>query len=377
MKILFCTTTFENVLHGPSKFANYVLEINKRYADTEIFILTEDISRDAIKGYEKTVFRLDLKLHIYTRFWGFVYRMFPYYKACRNLQSEFHFDVVVFNNAITGIWSAIHLKVPVVGMINDDNSMTATWKNYDGSRKGLRHLVFYYLEKLACVLEDGIIVNSHFLHALTLKVYKPDPGKIHLLHKGLDISKSQPPPLLVAQTPVKVLFVKADFVRGGLFDLIKALGLLENYQFHLQVAGPHIIFKETILQHNHALHVKVDFIGPASPDTVHNLMDQSHFFIVPSHQEAFGVANIEALLHGMTVITTDAGGIPEVMDQGNNGWMVEPGNPSLLAKTIQYALENPGERQIRQRNGYHYVCRHFSHEKVLGDFMDIIKQYQP
>jgi colanic acid/amylovoran biosynthesis glycosyltransferase len=377
MKILFCTNTFESVLHGPSKFANYLLEINKRYPDTEICILTEDISPDALKRYGKTVFRLDLTLHFYTKFWGFVYRMFPYYQACRNLQSEFHFDIVVFNNAITGIWSALHLKIPVVGMINDDNSMTATWSNFDGSRKGLRHVVFHYCEKLACVLEDGIIINSHFLHALILKVYKPDAGKIHLLHKGLHIRKSQLRPLLDTQTPIKVLFVKADFVRGGLFDLIEALGLLGNYQFHLQVAGPGLIFKEMILQRNNALHVKIDFIGPASPAMVDNLMDQSHFFIVPSHQEAFGVANMEALLHGITVITTDVGGIPEVMDQGNNGWMIEPKNPSFLAKTIQYALENPGERRTRQRAGYHYVHRHFSHEKVLDHFLDIIKQYRP
>jgi colanic acid/amylovoran biosynthesis glycosyltransferase len=377
MKILFCTNTFENVQNGPTKFANYLLEINKLYKHAEIRILTEDISADSIKLYAHAVIRLDLKLNYWTKSWGFIYRMFPYYQACQNIKSEFNFDIVVFNNAITGIWSALKLKKPVLGMINDDNSARISLKNFDGSRRWFRHLIFRYLEQAACVFEAGIIVNSQFLQTFISNEYKTDSAKLHLLHKGLVVSKKCTVRLSVIQSPVKVLFVKSDYIRGGLGDLITALGLLKNYKFILQVAGPKKIYERDILQRNKSSCVSIDFIGPVSQSTVQNLMKHTDLFIVPSRQEAFGVANAEALMHGLTVITTNAGGIPEVMDQGNNGWMVNPGDPLILAKTIQQVIENPEERLLKQKSGYHFVCQHFSHEKVLGRFMEILKEHQP
>ena len=134
MKILFCTNTFENVVNGPSKFAKNLLEINRRYSHAEIRILTEDIAVESLSFYDNKVFRLDLKLNFWNRPWGFIYRMFPYYNACRTLREIYNFDIVVFNNAITGIWSAIKLAKPVIGMINDDNSVSISRKNFkDGA----------------------------------------------------------------------------------------------------------------------------------------------------------------------------------------------------------------------------------------------------
>ena len=377
MKILFCTNTFENVHNGPAKFANYLLEINKLYKHAEIRILTEDISTDSLKLYAHAVIRLDLKLNYWTKSWGFIYRMFPYYHACRKIQSEFNFDIVVFNNAITGIWSALKLKKPVIGMINDDNSARISLKNFDCSQRWFRHLIFRYFEQAACFFEAGIIVNSQFLQTLIFNKYKTDPAKLHLLHKGIVVNKECTFRLSVIQSPVKVLFVKSDYTRGGLGDLITALSLLKNYHFKLQVVGPKRIYEKDILQRNKSSCVSIDFMGPVPQSTVQDLMKHTDLFIVPSHQEAFGVANAEALMHGTTVITTNVGGIPEVMDQGNNGWMINPGEPSTLAKIIQQVIESPDERLLKQKNGYNFVCQNFSHEKVLSRFLEILEKYQP
>lgn len=376
MKILFCTNTFENVINGPAKFANYLLEINRLYQDVEIRILTEDISVESLTHYDNKVFRLDLKLNFLNKSWGFIYRMFPYYKACCNLSAEFKFDIVVFNNAITGIWSAIKLDKPVIGMINDDNSVSIYWRNFDGSRRWFRHLIFKYLERTAFVFESGIIVNSYFLQESLLKIYKPDPSKLHILHKGIRMNSPRPMKFPSLNSPLKILFVKADFIRGGLFDLIDALNLLKDILLELQIVGPNIIYKQEILDRNKSSNVMISFIGPMPEDSVTKLMIESDFLIIPAHQEAFGVANIEALATGLTVITSNVGGIPEVMDFGKNGWMVSPGNSLELAKTIQYVIENPHERLTKQQNGYDFVCQNFSHEQVLDRFVEILEKHQ-
>lgn len=376
IKILFCTNTFENVVNGPSKFANYLLEINRLYQHIEIRILTEDISPDSLAKYDNKVFRLDLNLNRVTQTWGFIYRMFPYYKACRKLWTEYRFDVVVFNNAITGIWSAIKFDKPVLGMINDDNSAAISWRNFDGSRRWFRHFIFKYLEKTALIFESGIIVNSRFLHNLLLKSYRPDPSRLQIMHKGVRINDPRPAQIRSLNSPVKILFVKSDFIRGGLFDLIDALNLIVNVSLELQVAGPRMICKSEILARNKSTNVSINFIGPASGESVRKLMKESDFLIIPAHQEAFGVANVEALATGLSVITSNVGGIPEVMDHGKNGWMADAHNPLDLSKIIQYAIENPRERLIKQQNGYDFACRHYAHKLVLDRFLEILENYR-
>jgi colanic acid/amylovoran biosynthesis glycosyltransferase len=375
MKILFCTNTFENVVNGPAKFANYLLEINRLNTDAEIRILTEDISINSLHPEKDHTFRLPLTLNRFTKPWGFIYRMFPYYQACLKIQRSFPFDVVIFNNAITGIWSAIQLKTPVLGMINDDNSILVSLDNFQLSRKWFRHFIFRFMEKRACRFMEGIIVNSCYLQELVLKQYKPASSKLHLLYKGVTVHGAPDFSRMDFKSSISVLFVKSDFIRGGLFDLITALGLLPEYNFELQIVGPDLQFKEKILHHNKFSNVNIHLIGPASQSMVRNLMQQNDLFIVPSRQEAFGVANIEALINGLPVISTNVGGIPEVLNHGKNGWMANPGKPDELASIIRYVIQNPPERLAKQKNGYEFTVQNFSQAAVLNRFLAIAKIY--
>ena len=372
MKILFCTNTYENGSNGPSKFARYLLEMNTRFEDMEIRILTEDISDNANDG---SIFKLILKLNSWTKPWGFIYRMFPYYWACRDIHQSYAYDVVVFNNAITGILCALFLKVPVLGMINDDTSVSISFKNFDGSRRWFRHFIFQYLEKLACRLQQGILVNSKYLRELVSKKYDVTPSKLHLLYKGVLIEKERSTKIISFSIPVKVLFVKTDYVRGGLPDLITALGLLHEHKFELRILGPSLIYKQKILNSCNFSNLQTHFFGPATSLVVQRLMKQSDIFIVPSHNEALGVANLEALNNEITVISTDIGGIPEVLNHGENGWMVNPGDPDGLAKAILHAISDPEERARKRQNGYAFVSANFSHLEVLNRFKEILNYY--
>ncbi|MCF2446182.1 glycosyltransferase family 4 protein [Dyadobacter sp. CY345] len=376
MKILFVTNTFEDVSNGPSKFANYLLEMNKMFHDVEIKILTENVSVGAKNHESEHVIRLDLQLNIFTKFWGFVYRMFPYYKACVRIRRSFAFDIVVFNNAITGIWSALTLDIPVLGMINDDNSLCVSKMNFDNSRTWLRHVIFHHLEKLACRFESGIIVNSKYLFDLVIKKYGAEDAKLHILHKGVRINSVPEFGTINSDFPIRILFVKSDYIRGGLFDLICALGMLKIYKFDLQIIGPPHSQKEKILEKNISSNINIIFVGLQNQLEVQNYMKASHLFVVPSRMEAFGVANLEALANGLAVISTNVGGIPEVLDGGNNGWMVDPGNPEILAQTIQYVIEHPEQRLQKQKNGFAFVKSHFSQTQVLNNFLNILNQYK-
>jgi glycosyltransferase involved in cell wall biosynthesis len=94
-------------------------------------------------------------------------------------------------------------------------------------------------------------------------------------------------------------------------------------------------------------------------------------FCVPSRSEALGVANIEALASGIPVVSTRVGGIPEVMDYGNNGWLTEAGNGADLTAALQSCIGNPEERRAKTAGGKAFVGR-FDKEQMFRNFLTIL-----
>jgi L-malate glycosyltransferase len=64
-------------------------------------------------------------------------------------------------------------------------------------------------------------------------------------------------------------------------------------------------------------------------------------YIMPSRSEGLGSAALLAMAHGLPVIATKIGGLPEIVEEGITGWLVEPESPEALADAIAAAASNP------------------------------------
>ena len=64
-------------------------------------------------------------------------------------------------------------------------------------------------------------------------------------------------------------------------------------------------------------------------------------FVMPSRSEAWGLAALDAMAHGVPVIASQVGGLPEIVAAGNGGWLVPPGDPAALARAITVAAADP------------------------------------
>jgi glycosyltransferase involved in cell wall biosynthesis len=83
--------------------------------------------------------------------------------------------------------------------------------------------------------------------------------------------------------------------------------------------------------------------------------------VVPSvWAEAFGLAALEPMASGVPVIASRTGGIPEVVEDGVTGLLVEPGDEEALARALRRLLDDPGERGRMGANGRLRVRTHFS-----------------
>ena len=377
MKVLFCTNTFQNIHHGPAKFANYVLQMNEQYPEHELTILTPDIDSNLVNDYNGKVVRLALNPSFVWQGMISVYRIYPFYKEVAKLNKLVGFDLIVFNNAITGLLSSLKFS-NIVGMINDDTSIAVKPNRPNWTREWFRRLVFRYLESKASKLENAIIVNSKYMSSLVSHEYQVSTEFLHVLYKGIDIPEKgfYNEANLSSKSPIRVLFVKSDFVRGGLQDLITALESLSHFDFQLIVVGPTMQFHGKIKSWLGNMHgnVELNLLGPMEQDSVYQLMKTSDIFCVPARKEALGVANLEAMAHMLPVVSTRVGGIPETLDHGKNGWLSLPGSPDDLALQIEHCIINDRDRIHKVNIGFEYVQQNFSKDKMLHNFVKILEK---
>ncbi|WP_373512331.1 glycosyltransferase family 4 protein, partial [Persicitalea sp.] len=335
----------------------------------ELRILTEDVTMP--RPY---VHKVGL-----SRFWkssilGQFARMIAYHRAAMRLRKNFPFDVLVYNHALIGLWSAYRFKA-TVGMVNDDNNLTASWRHLGLSRLGTKRHLFRFIEKAMTGKAQKIIVNSDYLKEKLAKTYHIPANRLHRLYKAVEvpIKVSAEIDTIDPTAPIRVMFVKNDYQRGGLFTLTRGLSLLP-FQFVLIIVGPNPADREKILSDlGKYPNIVGDFLGKIPQIRVLELLKKSHIFCVPSHQEALGVANLEAMAQGVPVISTKAGGIPEVLDQGRCGWLVPPNDSAALAEAIAECVRRPDLRATKVRNAHAQVGR-FNPQTMFENFLDILSR---
>jgi glycosyltransferase involved in cell wall biosynthesis len=89
----------------------------------------------------------------------------------------------------------------------------------------------------------------------------------------------------------------------------------------------------------------VGFLAPVFGADKLERIAQAGIFILPSHTENMPMAVMEAMAAGLAVIATKVGAIPEMIDHGGTGILLDPRRPEQLAQAIVRLLDDPQERQ--------------------------------
>ena len=343
MKILFCTNAFEHVTNGPAKFAHLILEINETHPEHEIRILTEDATCEG-----KYVHFVPLCIPKSLKPLGQVLRMFAYYRKAKQIRDAFPFDIIVYN-------------------------IRATLAAFRPDRWWLKQFFFRQIERASTHTHRLIITNSKFLKGRVEQAYATPAEKVYLLYKSIDLLPIVYQPERTFANPVKVLFVKADYLVGNLSVLVQALAELPQHRFRLTVIGPEPRFEADLRKFfQNAHNVVFDYLGPQPQQVVYEHLRTNDIFCVPSDTEALGVANIEALAHGIPVVSSRVGGIPEVLADGENGWLVPPNDTTALAQAVGECIENPVLRRQKSEKGRVFVKR-FGKERMAQGFVNILQ----
>jgi glycosyltransferase involved in cell wall biosynthesis/peptidoglycan/xylan/chitin deacetylase (PgdA/CDA1 family) len=95
--------------------------------------------------------------------------------------------------------------------------------------------------------------------------------------------------------------------------------------------------------------------------------------VLPSRREGLPVSALEALALRKAVVATAVGGTPDVVRDGETGWLVPPEDPEALAAAIISALAQPEERERRALAGHELVAREYSMEAMIDRIEDLCR----
>jgi len=201
---------------------------------------------------------------------------------------------------------------------------------------------------------NRIICTSKFLAERLQKMTAEAIGKTTVIPIGIEIERFTNNPFERNQSDErtsgdkKLMYVGRISPEKGLHVLMEALGLvsLTHRHFHLIVAGSCQTENQAYLSKikeriSHlGLQRKVFFLGTVDPIQLPSLYWTADMVVIPSLNEAFSRVALEAMAAGKPIIGTDAGGIPELVNNGTTGIISRAGDPASLASAIKSSLDN-------------------------------------
>jgi glycosyltransferase involved in cell wall biosynthesis len=143
--------------------------------------------------------------------------------------------------------------------------------------------------------------------------------------------------------PVRLLFLSRIIKQKGIYIAIDTLNLLKQggYNVELLVAGDGKELKSTMKNVVDRNLVNIIFIGNVSGMEKHNLLKRSHIIIFPSsYAEGLPITILEGMAYGLPIVARSVGGIPDIIKDGENGYLTDSVNPIDYAKIIERLIND-------------------------------------
>jgi len=346
--VVFVTSVFGAVSNGPALYANILWEAFHNHDEIDFHIVTPKVN-----ATDNPLHQSD-QIHFSDTGRGSrdLYRLMQE-KALEVCGSKFASPPLVHGNCAhtMSLFSQYEGKVAV--QVNDYDAATVLENPLKIIRRyGVRRFLSLAwrnrAEGLAVRFSDKVICNSEFIKQTVIKKYGITPQTTEVIYKAVNIAGMQSSAsgdLDLGLKPGRnILFLGSNWLGKGLDVAIDAISLLpaEMKDIKLVVGGgakkPSGKIQSLIAKHG--LQPQVQFLGNVPRSKVPGLMRQCELLVFPSHNEALGVAVLEALSTGLPVVASNVGGIPEILSGAQYSKLVTANDPRAFANAIAKTLES-------------------------------------
>jgi glycosyltransferase involved in cell wall biosynthesis len=237
----------------------------------------------------------------------------------------------------------------VIALILTRRRIPLLCTSHGGDLFALRGTIFQHLKLWVMDRSESLTVVSQAMQSTVLDMGVA-ADKVQVMSMGVDLKHRFTPDLTVERSPNELLFVGHLVEKKGLRILLEAMPkvLAKHQAMRLTVAGAGSLEVE-LHELARRLHIsdKVDFLGMVTQSKLPALYRRATLAVFPflvaksGDQEGFGLVLLEAMGCGCPVIAGDLPAIHDSITHEENGLLVPPGNPEVLADTILRALSDP------------------------------------
>jgi glycosyltransferase involved in cell wall biosynthesis len=234
---------------------------------------------------------------------------------------------------------------------------------------------------------NRIIAVSDFTRRELLQYYKVNEAKIRVIHNGVDVNKFKPASdkrkakeeLGLNPEDIAILSVGRLYARKGLFTLIESVPAVvkwfRNAKFVISGKGQSNEMKK-LIAHAEKLGIRdnIIFTGYFPDEKLPRLYQAADVFAFSTFYENLPFAVLEALSTGLPVVTTYVGGIPEMIDSGKNGFLVQPFNAKALSERVLYFLEHPAEADEMGFLGRKTILERFDWRFIVKKVLNVYEE---
>ena len=304
-----------------------------------------------------------------------------------------HYDLIHSHYWMSGVAAsalAESWQVPIVQMFHTlglmKNRIARTPEEMEGA---------YRINGETDVIQaaDRIIAATPAEQSQLEFLYQAPTSKITIIPPGVDTGHFYPIPPDEAKTAVGipvddriVLFVGRIEPLKGVDTLIRAIailrdrGILAELPHDLAVIGgdPSDDAAATNVEMAHLkalcqelqLDDLVIFLGKRGQDTLPYYYSAAEVLVMPSHYESFGMVALEAMACGTPVVASQVGGLAFLVQDGVTGYVIQDGNPELLADRLEKLLRHPELRKQLGQQAAAYA-QNYAWEKIAQRMIQV------
>ncbi len=340
IRVLFVTTIFDSIDHGPALYAQHIwrhfqnsqdidlhmLVLNSSIVHPKIYSVVPEAGQSGARVYEAIEARANKILDVLGE------HTIVHVNIAHIVSKDFcrrHRCIVQVNDTEVCQWSPKSIFDRSIGL---RRFFALGWRRWR--------------EKQVVCNAHAVIANSQYTKKMITKCYRLASDRVSTIYKSIELDSFN---TVVASaisdrssTEPRLVFVGSNWHRKGLDLLLAAMKFVNKavparlFVYGKPDANTDRYFKQ--MARDFEIGDRVVFCGPVTRQDLPTVLSQARLFVLPSREEALGVAAIEALAAGVRVVGSDVGGLPEIVSDEICGTLVEPGNVNALAEAILGAL---------------------------------------
>ena len=387
MKILLINNLYSPyVLGGAERSVHFLANSLKKNGDTPVVVCgspDRGIRIDRINGVK--VYYVSIKnLHspfkkgrgvkLLSPFWNIIDTYNPWMAGTLDRILDLERPDLVHTNNLAGfsiaVWTKVkRRKLPLVHTLRDYYLLCPASTMFRNSKNCERQCWYCrgysYARKQQSNIVDAVAGNSQFIlnRHLSLGYFSKTPVR-KVIMSSYSPRNISSPSTFSNNRPLSLGFLGRLKPNKGIEPLLQTFERLSHTDYQLWVGGSGPTAYEQRLKKRYAKH-NIHFLGFVKPESFFENID---VLIVPSvWHDPLPRTIFEAYTHGLPVIGSNRGGIPEIVDVRKTGYVFDPDHPDALVAILKKLKANPGLREGMGKNA-RKKSRDFLPERSMSEY---------